>query len=483
MTLTGRTAGGIRWSLLSQIVRQAVTIGTLAALTRMLPPRDFGLLSMGLVVLTFVNLFSDLGTSAAVVQRAAPTQRLLSTTFWTNLALGTLATGLVAAAAPLVARFYRTPDVVGIVRLMSISFVLLGAGLVQQALLVKGLRFKQLAVIETGAAVCGSAAALSAAGAGAGAYSLVAQVLVTAMLTSTGVWIASEWRPSRAFSIDDLRSLRKFSSNLVGFNLVNYFARNADYLLIGRYLGAQSLAYYTLGYNLLLLPLQMLTYVVSRVMFPAYSLIQEDSHRIARAYRRTVFAISTVTFPLMLGLLVTADLVVRVVYGSHWSRAVPVVMLLAPVGAIQSIVALNGSIYQAKSRTDLQLRVGVVFSAMAVISFFVGLHWGIVGVAAAYAVATAVATPYPLLAVPLRLVGLKLRDVASDLRGPVVSSAVTAAAVALLRLGLPSTIPAAARLTVLVAFATAVYPGAAVLLSRSSLRETWGLFRAAQGAA
>lgn len=478
-SLTQRTVAGARWSLASQGVRQALRVLTLITLTRLLAPRDFGLMSMALVVNGFIDLFRDMGTSTALIQRRELTQRLTSTTFWSNVTLGVSAALVTFAASPLIAGFYESPGLAPVVRLMALSLVIAGVGTVHQALLARDLAFRRLAMVDTVATLGGSVTAVAAAVGGAGVYSLVAGMLATSSLTTIGAWLASHWRPSFQFAIDDLLTIRRFTTNLVGFNILNYLTRNVDYLLIGKYLGAQNLGYYTLAYNLLLFPLQIFTYSVGRVTFPAYSSIQDDPGRIGRAYLRTTGFIASITFPLLFGLLLLCDAFVALVYGKTWSPAAPVIAVLIPVGMFQSIAALVGTIYNSRGRTDLQLKMEALTAVCVITAFWIGLHWGIVGVAVGYAIAEVALLGYPALAVPLRLIGLRVPDLWRTVWRPLLASMVMALTLLAARL-LMSGKPGVVGFSLLVLLGAVVYLIVSVVINRRQVSEFIRLLRPAR---
>src|SRR5579885_298881 len=478
--LANQTIASVRWSVLSQVVRLFTRTGTMIVLTRLIAPREFGLMSMAAVFTGFLDLFTELGTTSALIQKDTLTPRLLSTTFWANIAFGFLAGGATFATAPLVAAFYGQPRLVPVLELLSVGFAITSLSLVQRALRSRELAFRNISIAEAVAAIAGSAAAIALAAAGYGVYSLVGLVIVMSAVTTLLLWLMSDWRPTAEFALGDLRSISGFSANLMAYNIVNYLGRNVDYLLIGRFLGAQQLGYYTLAYNLLLFPVQYVTLTVGRVTFPVYASIQDDNRRLANAYLRVAGTLAALSFPLMLGLLAVCDVFVRTVYGARWAPAIPVVAILAPVGLIQSISAMNGSVYKAKGRADLMLRVGGGFSAVAVASFFLGLRFGMVGVAAAYAVTAIVLFGYPLFSIPLRLIGLRFADLLRAIRYPLAASVTMIAGLGLLRLAVPQLASAgAAGLLVLVAAGSALYFGAIVVLNRSQLREMWLLIRPA----
>jgi PST family polysaccharide transporter len=182
----------------------------------------------------------------------------------------------------------------------------------------------------------------------------------------------------------------------------------------------------------MLYPVWNIAGVVSRVMLPALAEIADDLPRFRGAYLRAVSAIATVTFPVMLGLLVTAPEVIVVVYGPRWAPAVPILQVLCGVGMLQSVGTTVGWIYLARARTDLMLWWGMGAAVIICSSFVVGVHWGVMGVTVAYAVTTALLL-VPSLAIPYRLVQLPLADLVRSVRGTLAGSVVMASVVALVR--------------------------------------------------
>src|SRR5688572_28906613 len=181
--------------------------------------------------------------------------------------------------------------------------------------------------------------------------------------------------------MDEFRPVVRFSLNLTGFNILNFFARNADNVLIGRYLGKESLGYYDLAYKLMLFPLQGISAILGGVMFPVYARLQSEPIVFRRAYLAVAGAIGIVSFPLMFGLFAVNELAVSVLFGAEWAPVAVLLAIFAPIGALQSIGTTVGSIYQATGRTDLLLRWGIGSSLLIVTAIVIGLQWGIVGVA------------------------------------------------------------------------------------------------------
>jgi O-antigen/teichoic acid export membrane protein len=463
---------GVKWSTASQVGRQVVQLVTTIILARLLVPSDFGLVSMAMVVVGFVLVFADLGTAAAVIQREELSEGLMSSVFWANMAFGLSASVALFAASPLVAAFYEEQRVAPILQVLSVSFLVTGLGISHRALLERGLAFDKLARLEIAAVLAGSVAGIGAGLLGLGAWSIVCQTLVVTTATTLLLWVASSWRPALKFDWGELKSVAGYSLNLTGFNSFNYLVRNVDYLLIGWYLGAQNLGYYTLAYRLLLYPTQNVASVITRVMFPAFSRMQDDE-RFRRAYLRVVGIIAMITFPMMLGLWALAEPFVLAVFGPQWRPVVILLMILVPVGMFQSVATTVGVIYTAKGRTDWMLRWSILAGVVVMAAFVVGLRWGTIGVAAAYA-ATSLILFYPSFAIPFRLISLPVRDLFVVLWRPFASGLLMLVAV----LGLIVALPAGTRIGVL---ATAVPVGIVVylmvscLINREQVREVVSL--------
>ncbi len=434
---------------------------------------------MAMVFFGLVAIMGDLGTAAAVIQRKELDQRFLSTVFWFNVMLGIASTAALALLAPLIGRVYGQPALVPLLRVLSLAFVMSSLTVLQQALLERRLALRQLALVELSSVVLASIVAVALALGGAGVWSMVFQTLVYAGMLSALLWIVGRWRPSLVLSWSDTKGTVGFSLNLSGFNIVNYFVRNSDNFLVGKYLGAHDLGLYSLAYRILLFPVQNVSWVISRVMFPVYSRIHEDPERLRNMYLRSVSAIALVTFPLMMGAMVLSEPFSMAVFGPKWSGLAVLITVLAPVGLVQSVASTVGAIYMAKGRTDWLFRWGVLSAAVTISGFVIGLQWGVVGVAASYAVAS-LALLYPSFAIPFRLIDLAFRDLLRALRGVAAASLIMAASLVAVQLLLPGGLSPAAVLLVTVPLGAAIYLGAVLLLDRGTVLSVIRALRAAQ---
>jgi PST family polysaccharide transporter len=272
------------------------------------------------------------------------------------------------------------------------------------------MQFLPLAIADLGSGLAGYLVALVCAYTGFGVWSLVYANIATSFVATVIYWVAAGWRPSLDFDRRELNEVTKFSLNLSGFGLTNYFARNSDNLIIGKFLGPVPLGNYQVAYNLMLTPLQNVSSVIGQVTLPAFAQIQNDNERFRSAYLRSSSIIALLTFPMMAGLGIVADPLIRTVLGTKWLGAIPIFQILAPVGLVQSVQTLIAAIYIAKGRTDWFFRWGLYTCVVLITAFLIGVRFGAVGVALAYFTAYFVLMMIPGYLIPFRLIGLRLRD-------------------------------------------------------------------------
>lgn len=421
MTLEQKTIGGVKWSGISQFMRIGTQGITSVILARLLLPEDFGLLGMALVFTGLVAIFNDMGIGSAIVQKQDLNQENLSSIFWFNLLIGALAMLIIILAAPLIAGFYGQNSLTSIISVMSVSFLFTSLSMVQNSLFLKELRFKKMTLLELTSTISASLLGICLAFLGYGVWSLVWQNVSMTFIYAALVWITERWKPVLHFNWKDIKTIIGFSANLSGFSFLNYFSRNADYLLIGKFLGATALGHYTLAYTMMLFPLSNISSVLSKVMFPALSQIQYDNSKFKLFYLKSTKYIAFVSFPMMLGLFAVADEFVLVVFGAKWVPVIFLIKILSIVGLMQSIGTTVGSIYLAKGRTDWMFRWGIFSSIIIVGAIIIGLQWGINGVAVCYAISVLLIV-YPSFALPFRLIDLRFTDFILNFKEEIITS-------------------------------------------------------------
>ena len=349
-------------------------------------------MAMTTAVLGLAQLLSELGLSTATVQRQQITHAQVNALFWIQAGIGMTVAVLAVLLAPAVQAFYGVDQVAVVVSALAVTFVLRGASAQHQALLERRLHFRRLARIELVSSALSTAAAIAVALLGGGLWALVTLNVSYVLARSLQLWKASGWRPGPPRRAAGLRSLLTFGGHLSVFNVVNYTARNADNVLIGRFVGADALGLYDRAYRLLMLPLQQINSPVSRVAVPTLSLVAQQDARLRRYYITAVGGVSLASMPLMAVAAVLASPLVVVVLGDQWAPAAPIFRALAIVGLVDTVAQTNGWLYTATGRTKQQAQWALISRPLVVLGFLAGLPWGPLGVAVGYAVVGIVLT-------------------------------------------------------------------------------------------
>lgn len=386
------TAGAMATGL-SQAVRLAVQIGSVVVLSRLLGPDAFGVMAMTAPVLAFVMMFQDLGLTQATIQRRDITSDQISALFWINLGVSLILGLAIALASPLVGWFYHDVRAGHMTAAFGLVVVVIGLGSQHSALLNRNMRFGTLSVIDALSAVAGLVAAGVLALNHASYWSLFGGSLVSAAVPTVGAWLAQKWIPARPGKPADLRSLLTFGADLTGFNLVNFFARNLDNILIGRVWGGGALGLYDRAYKLLLMPLQQVNAPLSRVMLPILSRLVPEPDRYRHAYLRTLGQMLLLVLPGVAFMVGTAPSLIPLLLGAQWAGAAPIFQALGLAALIQPITSTTGWLLISQGRTRHYVYGGLFGTAMNIAAFVIGLRWGAIGVATAYAISEYLKAP------------------------------------------------------------------------------------------
>ncbi|HEX5400009.1 MAG TPA: lipopolysaccharide biosynthesis protein [Verrucomicrobiae bacterium] len=435
--LKGRSVRAGAVTLSSQFAQFVLQTGSTVVLARLLVPDDFGVVAMALTFTAFANILKDAGLSSATIQRADLTGAQVNTMFWINAAVGIILTVAVAAVGPLLAWFYRRPELLWINLALSASFFIDSLGIQHSALLNREMRFRALALTQVGGLLIGVIVAITAAMTGWSYWALVVRSLVTSFTSVVLLWIYSNWRPGRPAMASGVRSLLHFGANVTGFNVVNYFSRNFDSILVGRVCGAGPLGFYSRAYSLLMLPISQLRNPLNAVAFPAMSQLQSHPGRFRRYFKKYTSVLAFASMPVAAFLFICSDQVIRLLLGPQWDPAGGIFRVLAITAFIQPVLSLNGLVMLSMGQSRRYFKWGVINAAFTVAGFSIGIHWGPTGVAAAYAMVT-YALVFPLLSYSFKGTALTVADFLGSVANPAGASLVAAGVAWIVKNQVPS---------------------------------------------
>jgi len=350
-------------------------------LARLLLPADFGLVAMVTAITGLGQAFSDLGLSEATIQRQEISHHQVSTLFWINVAIGMTLMLVTVALGPALAWFYRESRLKDITFLVSLTFLIGGLRVQHDALLRRQMRYVSLAIRDVAAYALAVPVAIFMAWRGAGYWAIVALPLI---LNFTGMalsWVMVRWIPGLPRRDAKVGSLIVFGGNVAASYVIMAVNRSADAVLTGWYWGAGPLGLYSKAYNLLMLPVRQLGTPARSVAVPAFSRLQTDPERFARYYLRCVNLIMWITAPVFGFLFVAAGPVIILVLGSKWREAAPVFQILVISALGQLLLESTIWLFVGRGQSQRLLKLLVIISPIIIVSFLIGLPFGIKGVA------------------------------------------------------------------------------------------------------
>jgi len=376
-----RTARGGIVTLGGQGARFLLQMASTVVLARLLTPEDFGLIGMVTVFVNFVGLFKDFGLSQATVQRPQITRQQVSNLFWINVVVSLLLGLLMGSLAPSVAWFYGRDELVLVTTVLGGMVALQGFGLQHRALMMRTMEFGKLAVIGVVAQAFAALIGIAMALLDYGYWALVGVSITNALIETALCVTVTCWSPGRFRRGVGTLPYLTYGGNLFGFNLVNFFARNADGVLIGRVLGAEPLGLYNVAYRLLLLPMQHVNGPLKAPFLSALSRLQHQPQRYRTAYIRGLKATAMLTIPIVVFCGTFPELLIKVVLGDQWLGAASIFLALLPFAFLSATNVATGWVYGSLGHTARQFRFAIVNSVVMLAGIAIGMYWGPIGVA------------------------------------------------------------------------------------------------------
>lgn len=376
-------------------------------LARILGPESYGVISAGTIYVTLSTLILDQGLAAALVQQQRLSVLAPGAVATLNILMALVLAGLTWAFAPLVADFFSAPKLTGLLRLLGFGLLIKSLAITPRAMQQRHLRFKSIAGADIAGGVIGAVFGIAAALFGAGYWAMAWQVLATDLVIAIVMLTAyRDGRPN--WHLGQLRWILPFGSRIFGSNCLAFCARNLDNILVGRYLGIQSLSYYSMAYRVLVIPVQMLGQTVNRVTFPTFARLSDDPKRLVATLTKATELLALAAVPAMGLVAVSSGELVRVVLGAEWAPTAPVLTILAIAGARETVLYITGALMRAKGAGKLILRYEIGATGLQLTGIIIGLQFGLLGVAVGLTTAGFVLT-VPLLIIQRHLSGVKIR--------------------------------------------------------------------------
>ncbi|WP_368646134.1 lipopolysaccharide biosynthesis protein [Alkalibacterium putridalgicola] len=347
-----------------------------AVLSRILTPAEYGIVAAVNIFLVFFQLLADFGIGPAVIQNKSLNKRELNDIFSFSLyvAVG-LGVVFFFLGYPM-SDFYGNTVYIAISRILAVAVFFYGVLVVPQSILLREKNFRLVNITTVTGALVSGAISIGLALLGFSYYAIIIGNTARAFIMFVIFYIKTDTKLSLKFNWAPLKKIFAFSRNQFLFNFINYFSRNLDNLLIGRYFSASALAYYDKAYQVSLYPNQVLTSLVTSVIHPILSDYEDEKERIKRVYLRISNLLATLGMPLSVFLFFAAEEVILFLFGGQWDGSIAAFQILALSIWIQMILSSTGGIFQSGNRTDLLLLSGILSTAFNITGIVIGILMG-----------------------------------------------------------------------------------------------------------
>lgn len=421
-----QVASSFLWLVAQKWVGRLSGFVTLIILARLLSPWEFGVVAAAMTVIPMVYLLADLGFSTYLLQAEKVDQEDLSTAFWASAAAGVVLSVGLAAVAPLVALAFRSPPLADVLRALVLAIVPTVLGAVPLSLLRRAMAFRQVAVQGLIAALLAQVVAVASALAGAGVWALVSQVIVTQWVTTLLAWRGAGWWPSLRLSPGQFRHMTTFGLRVSSVDLVAMARIWAEGWIITVTLGTPAFGLLNIAQRFVQVAQELTAASLIPVSTVVFAKVRTSRERLVSTYVKALGVPYGVVCPIMIVILVTAPLLIPLVFGEQWRASAAPAQVLAVAGVMVLGAMLDHGLFYGLGRPGTWLAYCVVVDSVTVATTAVVVRWGLSGVAVGFACVAVAATVARWLLVS-RMLALSVAAVSRPFRIVLIPMAAAAA--------------------------------------------------------
>jgi len=372
MSLREKTISGAKWSAIATVIIIGLGLIQMTVLARIIDNHQFGLLTVSLVIIALADTLSDFGIANSIIQRKTISHLELTTLYWLNVGLGLAVCVVVFLLSDVIGNVLHNPDLAPLIKTLSLAFVVIPHGQQFRALMQKELEFNKIGMIETSSVLAGFTFTVVSAHFWPLAMTAILGYLVNSAVRTLlfGYFGRKIYRPGLHFSLASVSSNLRFGAWLTADSIINYVNTNLSTLVLARILGASVAGGYNLAYNVAVVPPMKLNPIITRVLFPAFAKIQDDTEKLRVNFYKLLSVVGIINFPALLGLMVVSNNFVPLVFGEKWNSIIPVCV----VGLLRSVGNPIGSLLMAKARVDISFKFNVFKTFLFIPAIIVGGH-------------------------------------------------------------------------------------------------------------
>lgn len=361
------TTSNLFWRLAERFGAQGVTLLVSVILARLLEPAVYGLVAIVTVITSILQVFLDGGFSNALIQKKDADDLDFSSVFYFNIIFGGVLYTILFFVAPFISSFYRIPELTAVIRVLGVTLLIFAVKSVQQAYVSRHLLFKKFFFSTLGGTIGAAIIGITLAYMGYGVWALVAQHIFNMLVDTIILWITVKWRPKAVFSFQRLKALLSYGWKLLASSLLDTLYRDLRQLIIGKMYTTSDLAYYNQGSKYTSTVVTNINTSIDSVLLPTMSNVQDDKEKVKSITRRAIKTSTYIIMPMMVGLAVCAEPLVKIVFTEKWLPCVPYMRIFCFTYAFYPIHTSNLNAIKAVGRSDIFLKLEVIKKAMGVI--------------------------------------------------------------------------------------------------------------------
>lgn len=378
---------GFAWQGMTKLVVQITSWASTLFVARIIAPSDYGILAAASVFIELMIMVTDMGLAQGLIQKADITREEQDGVFFVSLAMGTMAYALLYAAAPFIAGFYDMAILTEVLRVIGIGVILGSLKTVPLAIAMRRMDFRYRSLVEMAANLTMTLTVITLALNGFGIWSLVWGPIASNTVMALGYLPLLGHIPRPRFSLRDVAAPVSFGAKFTGTTMLYFAWSRADVVVIGKLLGERLLGFYSMAFQLAVLPLDKVGSVFNHVMFPALARLQADTEGSKQLFLQLHRYLLIITYPLLFGLAVTARDAIQLLLTEKWVPIVPYLQILCLVSALRiSAVLMPPSLF-ARGKPELVMRYNGWALGVLPVAFLIGGQFGLFGVVVAWALA------------------------------------------------------------------------------------------------
>lgn len=377
-SLKGKAVSGVIWSSVDRFGQQIIQFVIGVVIARILSPEDYGVVGMTAIFFAVANTLIDSGFGSSLIQNKNRTDVDFSTCFYFNVAIGIIIYGVLFLASPAIAEFYRTPILCDVIRVLGLTMLVNSLMISQLSKMMAEMKFKEMAIISVVTQLVTGAIGLTLAYQGWGIWALVFQQVGSSVVRLLLTQYYLRWVPKLVFSRASFHRMFSYGSKILCSGMINTIYSNVYTLVIGRVYNASDVGYYNRGNQFAQLPAQTLLSVFMNVAFPIMSKVQDDTEKLRAAYCKLIRTPNFVLFPVLTGLIVLSDPLVKVILGDKWLPSVPLLQIICLGYMFEPLTHINLNVLYVKGRTDLVLKLELIKKPIAFVILFLMAHFGVI---------------------------------------------------------------------------------------------------------